>query len=101
MQRRGAIDARWIPLVTGFGTLAFAFSLHCLIHGRESSRRRRISGMTHVRTSPFYAQSNGRSSAGTNRLKWSAAMRSCMEQAAERWQQYMESAGRIATQKLQ
>src|SRR6516225_4151738 len=33
----------------------------------------RISGMTHVRTSPFYPQSKGRSSAGTNRSKGSAS----------------------------
>ena len=27
----------------------------------------RISGMTHVRTSPYYPQSNGKSNVGTNR----------------------------------
>jgi len=33
---------------------------------------RRISGMTHVRNSPFYPQSTGRSSVGTNRSKGNA-----------------------------
>jgi transposase InsO family protein len=35
----------------------------------------RISGMTHVRTSPYYPQSNGRSNAGTNRSRESASGR--------------------------
>jgi transposase InsO family protein len=35
----------------------------------------RISGMTHVRTSPFYPQSNGKSNVGTNRSKGSASGR--------------------------
>jgi transposase InsO family protein len=35
----------------------------------------RISGMTHVRTSPFYPQSNGKSNTGTNRSKGSASGR--------------------------
>jgi putative transposase len=35
----------------------------------------RISGMTHVRTSPFYPNRTGRSSAGTNRSKGSASGR--------------------------
>jgi transposase InsO family protein len=33
----------------------------------------RISGMTHIRTSPFYSQSNGKTTIGTNRSKASAS----------------------------
>jgi hypothetical protein len=35
----------------------------------------RISGMTHVRTSPYYPQSNGTTSVGTNRSKESVSCR--------------------------
>jgi transposase InsO family protein len=35
----------------------------------------RISGMTHVRTSPYYPQSSGKSNVGTNRSKGSASGR--------------------------
>jgi putative transposase len=33
----------------------------------------RVSGMTHVRTSPYYPQSNGKSNVGTNRSKENAS----------------------------